>query len=171
MSKRNLKVYLSELTKKQLQEQVMELYEKFGNVKTYYNFVFNPNEEKLSKDAKVKISHEFFPLTKRRPKMRRSVAQKIIKHFLELGVDAFIVADIMLFTIEVAQSFTAEKPIKQDAFYKSIYNMYQQVIKHVIEKGIYPDFQDRIKAVEKTTLEQDWYNTAAFSILLERLEY
>ena len=40
MSKRNLKVYLADLTKKQLQEQIIELYEKFGNVKTYYDFVF-----------------------------------------------------------------------------------------------------------------------------------
>jgi hypothetical protein len=149
----------------------MELYEKFGNVKTYYNFIFNPNEDKLSKDAKVKISHEFFPVHSRRPKLRRSVAQKIIKHFLELGVDDFVVADIMLFTIEIAQSYTAEKPIKQEAFYKSIYNLFQQTTKYVVEKGIYAEFQTRIKEIEKTTVAQNWYNTAAFTIILERLEY
>ena len=46
MSKRALKAYLGELTKKQLQEQVLDLYTRFKPVKTYYNFVFNPKEEK-----------------------------------------------------------------------------------------------------------------------------
>ena len=37
--------------------------------------------------------------------MRRSVAQKYIKHFLLLGVDPFIIADVMLYNVEIAQTF------------------------------------------------------------------
>ena len=81
MSKRALKSYLDELTKKQLQEQVLDLYTRFKPVKTYYNFVFNPKEEKLLDDAKFKISKEYFPVNTRKPKTRRSVAHKIIKPF------------------------------------------------------------------------------------------
>jgi hypothetical protein len=44
MSKRDLKKFVSELTKTQLEEQVIELYEKFKDVKVYYDFVFNPNK-------------------------------------------------------------------------------------------------------------------------------
>ena len=81
MSKRALKKYLEELTKKQLEEQCMDLYLKFKEVKTYYNFVFNPNEKKLLEEAKVKVSQEYYPTGKRRrPKMRRTIAQKLIKH-------------------------------------------------------------------------------------------
>ncbi len=47
MSKRDLKKYLAELSKEQLEEQIIELYEKFIPVKTYYDFVFNPKEDKL----------------------------------------------------------------------------------------------------------------------------
>lgn len=170
MSKRNLKQYLTELTKKQLQEQILELYEKFGNVKTYYNFVFNPNEEKLSKEAKLKISNEYFPVNRRKPKMRRSVAQKFIKHFVELGVDAYIIADIMLFSIEIAQSFTAEKAIKNEAFYKSVLNSFKQVTEFVIENGIYYDFQARIKAIENEVVEQKWMNEFEFKSILEKID-
>lgn len=35
MSKRELKKYVAQLTKEQLEEQVMELYEKFSPVKVY----------------------------------------------------------------------------------------------------------------------------------------
>ena len=64
MSKRDLKKYLGELTKEQLEEQLIELYEKFAPVKTYYDFVFNPKEDKLLQEAKVKISQEYFPIKK-----------------------------------------------------------------------------------------------------------
>ena len=76
MSKRELKKFLSQLSKEQLEEQFIEIYEKFLPVKTYFNFVFNPNEDNLIRDAKLKISNEFFPIKGKRPKMRRSVAQK-----------------------------------------------------------------------------------------------
>ena len=59
MSKRDLKKYLSGLSKNQIEEQFLELYTKFADVKTYYDFVFNPNEEKLLREAKVKISNEY----------------------------------------------------------------------------------------------------------------
>ena len=113
MSKRDLKKFVSELTKTQLEEQVIELYEKFKDVKVYYDFVFNPKENDLVKEAKLKISNEYFPVRGKKPKMRRSVAQKFIKHYISLGVDAFITADIMLYNIEIAQTLSAEKQINQ----------------------------------------------------------
>ena len=96
MSKRALKSYLKTLEKDQLEEQIMELYDKFKEVKAFYNFAFNPKEDHLMEEAKFKISKEYFPLTRRRPKMRRSVAQKTIKQFKLLGVEPFLIADLML---------------------------------------------------------------------------
>ena len=54
MSKRALKTHLSKSPKKALEEQILELYEKFPAVKTYYDFAFNPKEDKLVQDAKAK---------------------------------------------------------------------------------------------------------------------
>jgi hypothetical protein len=42
------------LTKEQLEEQMIELYEKFSPVKVYYNFVFNPNEDKILQSTKLR---------------------------------------------------------------------------------------------------------------------
>ena len=82
--------------------------------------MFNPNERNLVKDAKLKISNEYFPIRGKKPKMRRSVAQKFIKHFISLGVDSFIIVDIMLYNIEIAQALSSEKQINNEAFYKSM---------------------------------------------------
>lgn len=86
MSKRDLKKYLNQLDNEQLQEQIIELYDKFIPVKTYYDFVFNPKEDKLLEESKIKIANEYFPTRSKKAKARRSVAQKYIKHFISLGV-------------------------------------------------------------------------------------
>jgi len=171
MSKRDLKKYLNELTKAQLQEQIIELYDKFSNVKTYYDFVFNPNEDKLIREAKFKISNEYFPVKSKKAKMRRSVAQKFIKHFILLGVDSFIITDIMLYNIEIAQTFSAEKAIKQELFFKSMSASYQQAVSFMIEKGILDHFKNRVVAVKEAAISQNWPNYYEFIAVVERLEY
>jgi len=171
MSKRDLKKYLNELNKLQLEEQVIELYDKFTAVKVYYDFVFNPKENNLVKDAKIKISNEYFPIRGKRPKMRRSVAQKFIKHFRLLGVDAFIIADIMLYNLEIAQSLSAEKEIKQEAFYKSMLNSFHETISFLIEKGILFEFKNRVMAIQNNTEKQNWSNQYEFNAIVERFNY
>jgi len=81
MSKKDLKEYLQQLNKKQLQEQITDLYTRFKDVKEFYDFAFNPQENKLLEECKFKISKEYFPVSGRKAKMRRSVAQKFIRHF------------------------------------------------------------------------------------------
>ena len=174
MSKRDLKKYLTELNKEQLEEQILELYEKFSPVKVYYDFVFNPKEETLLQESKLKISHEYYPIKKSgrrsKPKMRRSVAQKYIKHFILLGVDPFIIADIMLYNIEIAQTFSAEHPVKQELFYKSMFNSFDQAVVFLISNGILNEFKSRIHSIHNETIVQKWFNEPEFNAVIERLE-
>ncbi|WP_310381117.1 DUF6155 family protein [Flavobacterium sp.] len=175
MSKRDLKKYLSELDKNQLEEQVIDLYEKFSVVKTFYDFVFNPKEESLLKECKIKISNEYFPQKtsgrNSKPKMRRSVAQKYIKHFILLGVDPFIIADVMLYNIEIAQTFSADRIVKQQLFYKSIFNSFEQAVVFLISNGIVNEFKERIIKIHQQTLIQNWENEPEFNGIIERFEY
>jgi hypothetical protein len=175
MSKRDLKKYLTELNKTQLEEQIIELYDKFSAVKTYYDFVFNPKEDSLLRECKIKISNEYFPpkttSKARKPKMRRSVAQKYIKHFIVLGVDPFIVCDVMLYAIEIAQTFSAERIIKSELFYKSMFNSFEQAVVYMIANGILEEFKPRIFAINNETIRQNWFNHTEFSAIIDRFEY
>ena len=175
MSKRDLKKYLTELNKEQLEEQIIELYEKFSPVKVYYNFVFNPREETLLQQCKLKISQEYYPLKKSgrrsKPKMRRSVAQKYIKHFIILGVDPFLIADVMLYNIEIAQTFASENVIKHELFYKSILNSFTQAVIYLIANGILVEFKPRIIEIHNQSITQKWYNEPEFNAIIERFEY
>ena len=175
MSKRDLKKYVSELNKEQLEEQIIDLYEKFQPVKVYYNFVFNPKEESLLQDSKHKISNEYFPIKKlgrrSKPKMRRSVAQKLIKHFVVLGVDPFVTADVMLYNIEIAQAYSSENLIKQELFFKSMFNSFEQAVEFIISNGIYAEFKTRIGSIFQETVEQKWINQYEFERIISRLEF
>lgn len=174
MSKRDLKKYLNELNKEQLEEQILELYEKFSTVKVYYDFVFNPKEETLLQECKLKISNEYFPLQtkgkRKKPKMRRSVAQKYIKHFILLGVDPFVIADVMLYNIEIAQTFSAENLVKQELFYKSMFNSFEQALKFIISNGIISEFKGRLIAICEEASNQKWMNITDFKTTIELLD-
>lgn len=171
MSKRDLKKYLTELDKEQLEVQILNLYEKFNDVKVYYDFVFNPKEGKLIREAKLKISNEYFPVRGKKAKLRRSISQKYIKHFLTLGVDSFIIADLMLYNIEIAQTYASEKIIKQELFFKSMLNSFEQAISYMIEKNILYEFQSRVEAINEKVIIQNWLNKYDFNAIVERFDY
>jgi len=166
MSKRALKKYLTDLKKEEIEEQLLDLYQRFPVVKEYYDFVFNPKEGKLIQDAKIKISNEYFPIRRKRPRARRSIAQKYIKHFIKLGVDCYLVADIMLYNIEIAQSFSEEKNIT-DSFYKSMQNSFLEAVNYISINGILNDFKERIVKVYNNVEKQNWSNKEAFSRILD----
>jgi hypothetical protein len=161
MSKRDLRKYLGTLTQEQIQEQVLDLYTRFKDVKVYYDFVFNPKEDKLLEDAKLRISKEY-NLNVRRPKARRSVAQKLIKHFKTLEVQSEIIADLMLYNIEVAQVFSSERRVRQESFFISMLNSFREVLAFVKTNGLKKHFLSRLERVADEADEQSWFNHEAF---------
>lgn len=162
MSKRELKKYLRELKKEELEDQILDLYERFKSVKVFYDFIFNPREEQLMQKAKLKISKEYFPETKSRPKTRRSIAKKEIKHFKQLGVDPYITADLMLFNIEIAQAFSEEKSNLKEAFCQSMFKSLKETINYITENGITTEFRSRIIKITSRAKAQHWPNTYQF---------
>ena len=170
MSKRDLKKYLNTLNKDSLEEQLLELYDKFLDVKKYYDFVFNPNETKLVHEAKSKIYCEYIAVKGKKVKMRRSVAQKLINNFLILGVDDFCVVDVMLYNLEIAHLSSSQKPIVQEQFYKSMLKSFEQVIYLMIEKNLLNEFKSRVLDIFINIKKQNWKNVEQFKIIIEKCD-
>lgn len=166
MSKRALTKYLQSLDKSELEDQVLDLYSRFKPVKDYYNFVFNPKEDKLVDEAKFKIANEYFPLKRRKARARRSTAQKYIKQFLLIGLDPVLVADVMLFNLETAQRFNAKKRINQEVFYKSMFNSFEQAVTFIKENGLQAVYEKRTREVLETAWEQEWFNAEGMENLM-----
>lgn len=169
MSKRALTKYLSELKKKELESQLIDLYTRFPIVKEYYDFVFNPREDKLVQDAKIRISNEYFPQKRKRARARRSVAQKFIKHFITLGVDPHITADLMLYNVEIAQTYSMQKNLPT-TFHKSMEKSFNELVRYVSVNGLLEQYKDRIVACYLFTTENNWPNLEDFSKSLDILD-
>lgn len=167
MSKRDLKKYLDTLTKAQMQEQVLDLYTRFKEVKLFYDFAFNPKEDKLLEDAKLKVSKEY-NLNVRKAKARRSVAQKLIKHFKKLEVQPDVIADFMLYNLEISQIYSREKRIKQDAFYVSMLNSFREAVAYIQDYNLDGHFKSRLEKIADETYEQRWFNHIAFENELQK---
>ena len=148
---------------------MVDLFDRFPAVKQYYDFVFNPREDKWVQEAKAKISNEYFPIKRKKPRARRSVAQKYIKQFLKLGMAPNLIADVMLFNLEVAQSFSQERNVP-DTFYKSMLNSFTQLIQHVSIFEILPEYKDRIIKVYQETLDQNWEYAEGFTRALDIID-
>ncbi len=169
MSKRAFKKYLAELHKPALEEQLLDLYERFPQVKKYYNFVFNPKEDRLIGEAQMKISNEYFPLRRKRPRARRSVAQKYIKQFTTLGMDSSKLSDLMLYNLEIAQRFEADRNVPE-AFYKSMMNSFTEAIRYISFHGLVDDFKSRIVKIYEVVQDRNWPFAEGFSRALDIID-
>jgi len=167
MSKRELRKYLKELTKEQLENQIVDLYDRFKNLKEYYDFAFNPRENELIEQCRFQISKEYYPVGSRKAKMRRSVAQKWIKKLILLDADVSLLADVMFFNIEIAQTFSGEHIIRQESFFTSIYKSFDESLRFVSEKGILSEFRGRIEKIAGDAWDQQWPNRQAFEDLAD----
>ncbi len=169
MSKRALKKYLAELQKEDLEEQILDLYERFPSVKKYYDFVFNPKEDKMIQEAKLKISNEYFPVRRKRPRARRSTAQKFIKNFILLGMDPFKIADLMLYNLEIAATFEENKKVPE-TFYKSMLNSFTELLQFVSYHGILDEFKSRVLSIYEITQNRDWPFGEGFARALDIID-
>ncbi len=167
MSKRDLKKYLATLDAAALSEQLIELYEKFPAVKTYYDFVFRPDEEKRIGEARQKIKNEYFPEKRKRARLRLSVAQNYFKHFETLGVDARLRAELMAFNIETALQYTAKRRVYSDAFYKSITQSFVKWVTFLDRNAMLADFLPNVKSLAEVCAKQGWPQAAEWQALAQ----
>jgi hypothetical protein len=169
MSKRALRKYLDQLAENALRDQILDLYNRFPEVKTYYDFVFNPKEDKLVEEARAKIREEYFPVRRKKAKARRSVAKKYIRHFGTLGVEPTLMADLMGFNLEIALDFSRKRPC-YEAFFKSMYVSFKEWVGFTVHNGLYGEYQDRIQRFAEGVSTAQWPNQDDFDALLEQLQ-
>lgn len=167
MSKRELRKYLKDLTKEQLEDQITDLYGRFREVKEFYDFAFNPRENELLEQCRFQISKEYFPVGNRKAKMRRSVAQKWIKKLVTLDAEPSLIADLMFFNIEIAQTFSGEHYVRQEAFFTSMYKSFDEALRFASEKGILNEFRGRIEKIAGDAWDQQWPNKSSFEAVAD----
>lgn len=144
MSRIKLKKELQKLSKKQLLEQIIGLYDKNNAVKKLYDFYLNPsNEEELIKKYKKIIRKEFNVENPMKSSEKFSVAKKAITDFKALKPSPKSLADVMLYLPESAFELTHLYGDFSEQFYQTAYNNYQTELEFIEKNDVRKEFKLR----------------------------
>lgn len=144
MSKLVLKKEFSKLSKEQLVEHILDLYDKNNSVKEYYQFYFNPtNEKELITKYKKLIRKEFNVENPMRSTEKFSVAKRAISDFKNVHPSAESLADVMLYLPESACELTALYGDYSEQFYNSACNNYKTALEFLKKQDLLHRFQNR----------------------------
>lgn len=104
MSKTSLKKQIKDLTKEQLIEVMLELYDARKEAREYLEYYVNPDENKMFEKYRSIILKEFFP-QKGRPKGRTSVCKKAVKDFSALHPSPKLIAELKFSLVETIMRY------------------------------------------------------------------
>lgn len=104
MSKTTLKKQIKELTKEQLIEVMLELYDARKEAREYLEYYVNPDENKMFEKYHALIRKEFFP-QKGRAKGRTSVCKKAVKDFISLHPSPKLIAELKYSLVETIMEY------------------------------------------------------------------
>lgn len=144
MSKTTLKKHLLSLTKEQVIEQVLGLYETCKPAKDYFEYFLNPNEKEQFGKYKAIVVNEFYPKGKyAEPKTRFSVAKKAIVDFRSLSPSPELLGDLMVTLPEMACKFTNDYGDMWEQYYTSAATNFEQALKFLQKHKLLEQFQHR----------------------------
>jgi hypothetical protein len=144
MSKVALKKHLQSLTKEQLIETVIEMYDNIKPAKEYLEFFLNPNEKEMFEKYKDIIVKEFYPTGKySEPKTRFSVAKKAIAEFRTLKPSPELLGDLMLILPEMVCKFTSEYGDMWEQYYDSAYTNFKNALIYLQKNNLLENFKLR----------------------------
>jgi hypothetical protein len=157
MSKSTLKKHLQSLTKEQLIETVLEMYDSMKPVKEYLEFLLDPNEKEMVEKYRTVIMNEFYPRLKHtEPKTRFSVARKAIADFKALKPSSDLLGDLMLTLAEMACKFTYDYGDMWEQYYDSAANNFESALKYLKRNDLLANFKLRCENCVKYAKNCGW---------------
>jgi len=151
-----LKKHLKDATKEELLKDIVDIYKKNEFVKDYYVSKYSADSRSLVL-AKYKeiIEYEFFP-EKGFGKARLSVAKKSITEFKKISNDKTSIAELMIFYVENGVNYTECYGDIDQQFYHSMENMYERLLKFIVDNGLVDVFNDRCLKIVSDTQNMGW---------------
>lgn len=144
MSKTELKKHLLSLSKEQVIEQVLGLYDTCKPAKEYFEYILNPNEQEQFEKYKAIIVNEFYPARILAfPKLRFSEAKRAIAYFRSLSPSPELLGDLMVTLPEMACKFTNEYGDMSEQYYTSATNNFELALKFMQKHGLLEQFKLR----------------------------
>lgn len=145
MSKATVKKLLRSMSKEDIIEMVIEMYDVRKEAKEYLEYYANPDENGKLEEYKDIICAEFYPEGRRLPKARLSVCRKAVADFKKLKPSADALAELMLSYMENAIEFTHDFGDMSEQYYVSVEGNFAKTVKFIAKNGLWEKFDKRLQ--------------------------
>ena len=157
MSKAKLKKYLQQtLSKEQVIEVMIELYDARKEVKEYLEFYLAPDSNAELEKCKKAIRQEFFPTRGFSEKPSFAKCRKIISDFQKLKTEPTYVADLMLFYIEQGCEYTVTFGDMWEQYYTTLESNFNKAMKFIFMHGLLATYYERIEKLLNNASNCGW---------------
>ncbi|MCH5231052.1 MAG: hypothetical protein J1F43_04580 [Muribaculaceae bacterium] len=144
MSKAKLKKYLQNLSKEEVIDILLQLYDATDQAKSWLEFYLQPNVH-LELDRAKKLIYSQFYTRKDYPKDPSfRECNKIISDFKKKVTDPVAIADLMLYYIELGCEQIVEFGDFYENFYISLENNFKKAAQFIASNGLILQFNGRI---------------------------
>ena len=161
-----LKKQLAQKTKEELIKEIGQLYQKFPQVKEFYQAQTGDIDDILASYKEI-IEKEFIEgKTRGLPKTRFSVARKALNDFKKISKDPLLIADLMLTYVESVSWFNTEFSPDAEEFYTRPEDMFEEALALLQQHNLLAHFQEQARDIVANATEGWGY----YDSLKERYE-
>jgi hypothetical protein len=144
MSKTTLKKHLLSLTKEQIVEMVLGLYDVSKPAREYFEYYLQPDEKGMFEKYRTIVINQFYPKGKFLDALPRfSVAKKAIADFRSLSPSPLLLADLMVTLAEMACKFTFDYGDMSEQYYNSAAKNFELALEFLDKHDLLDQFKLR----------------------------
>ena len=166
MSRAKFEKLANEMTKEDLVEMLMALYDSKKEAKDYFEYFLNPDEEKAEKKCKTVFLKEYTKTGVRPPKGRISKCKKALQDFEALRPSLEHRIDVRLYMAELASRYGAKNWRIWEKNYKTIEKVFADTLLLISDHHLVNQYRTRIDTIQQTALQAGFWNLDVDEILL-----
>lgn len=144
MSKSQVKKLLTGMSKEEVIDVMMELYDARKEARDYFDYYVNPNESSELEKFKKIVLKEFDDDISRDPQCRFSVCRKALSDFKKLSPSADTLAEAMVFYIERVYEFSFCAGDLWEQYYDSAISNFRSTLKFLLKNNLLESMMPRI---------------------------
>ena len=144
MSKSQVKKLLAGMSKEEVINTVMELYDARKEARDYLDYYVNPNENKELEKFKKIVLKEFDDDISRDPQCRFSVCRKALSDFKKLAPSTETLAEAMVYYVERVCEFSFYAGDLWEQYYDSATSNFRSMLKFLVKNDILEAMMPRV---------------------------
>jgi len=163
----DLKNFIKELSKQELENELVDLVKKYSNVNEYYNFKANKNTDELFNKYKKEIESQFFTKDGIPGEPSTREIKNLISEYKKIDNDVRRVIELKILYVNSAIDYMNMYGDLWESFYTQTENAFDSILKDIAKNDLYDEYFEKITTIYKKSRGHGW----GFSDYMEELYF